>query len=298
MEYSRRSFLSVAVGGIGTLLLNDCIAANSFFDPYDIVELGNTGVKTTRLCMGTGIRGGNRQSNLTRMGYEQAEKLIREVYNRGVRMFDMADTYGTHEFITNALRNFPRKDYVLFTKMWCRRNATPDGVLPGYETEDEVERFLKEMQTDYIDGLQLHCLTSGNWNSELSEYMTRLDKLKQKGIIRTHGVSVHSFEALEKAVDEPWVDTIHVRFNPFGVKMDASAEQVEPVVKQLHQAGKGVVAMKIIAEGDFADSDEQKDDSFRYALQSGVVDVLNIGMDKNSDIEDSEKRIRKVGKNH
>ena len=297
MEYSRRRFIGATTAGVGAMLFNIRLAkaapvAAGTYDPYEMVTLGKTGIKATRLCMGTGIRAGDRQSNLTRMGYEQGVKFVREIYNRGVRMFDMADSYGTHGFVSDALKIYPRKDYVLFTKLWFMRGAIPETERPGAETV--VERFLKELQTDYIDGVQLHCVMSGDWNTELSDYMTALDKLKQKGMIRSHGLSCHSLAALTTAVNEPWADTIHVRLNAYGPKMDDTVEKVEPVVKQLHQKGKGVIAMKIIGEGEFSNSDEQRDNSFRYVLQSGAVDVLDIGMDKTSDITDSENRIRKV----
>ncbi len=297
MEYSRRHFIGAAAAGVGAMLLNvrfagaaPVVAGNH--DPYETVQLGKTGIKTTRLCMGTGIRGGGRQSDLTRMGYEQAIKFVREIYNRGVRMFDLADSYGTHAIVSDALKIYPRKDYVLFTKLWFMRGAIPEAERPDAETV--VARFLRELQTDYIDGVQLHCVTSGNWNTELSDYMTSLNKAKQKGMIRSHGLSCHALAAVETAVREPWVDTIHVRLNAYGPKMDDKVEKVEPVVKQLHQGGKGVIAMKIIGEGEFSKSDEQRDNSFRYVLQLGAVDVLDIGMDKTSDIIDTESRIRKV----
>jgi aryl-alcohol dehydrogenase-like predicted oxidoreductase len=301
MEYSRRHFIGTATAGMGALLLNLRFSGASpamsvMHDPYETVKLGNTGIATTRLSMGTGIRGGGRQCNLTRLGYGQAIQFIREVYRRGVRMFDLADLYGTHAFVSDALKIYPRKDYVLFSKLWFMRGGIPEAERPDAETV--VTRFLRELQTDYIDGVQLHCVTSGNWNTELSDCMTALDKMKQRGAIRSHGLSCHAMAAAETAVHEPWVDTIHVRFNPYSSHMDGKTEEVEPIVKQLHHAGKGVIAMKIIGEGSFSKSDEQRDNSFRYVLQSGAVDVLNIGMDKISDITDTESRIRKVCLKH
>ena len=297
MEYSRRRFIGTTAAGVGAMLFNTrfagatpVVAGN--YDPYGMVALGKTGIKTTRLCMGTGIRGSGRQSNLTRMGYEQGVQFVREIYNRGVRMFDLADLYGTHGIVSDALKIYPRKDYVLFTKLWFMRGAIPEAERPDAETV--VARFLRELQTDYIDGVQLHCVMPGNWNTELSDYMTSLDKLKQKGVIRSHGISCHSLVALETAANEPWIDTIHVRINAYGSKMDDTVEKVEPVVQQLHRKGAGVIAMKVIGEGEFSNSDEQRDNSFRYVLQSGAVDILNIGIDKTSDIADSESRIRKV----
>ena len=297
MELSRRRFIGTAAAGVGAMLLNDGFAEASpavsgYHDPYEKVHLGKTGITTTRLCLGTGFRGVNRQSTLTRLGYEESMNFVRDLYERGIRMFDLADLYGTHAIVSDALKMYPRGDYVLFTKLWFMRGALPEAERPDAETV--VARFLRELQTDYIDGVQLHCVTSGNWNTELSAYMTSLDKLKQKGVIRSHGISCHSLPAVETAVSEAWVDTIHVRLNAYGTKMDDKLEKVEPVVKQLHGNGKGVIAMKVLSEGDFANSDEQKDNSFRYVLHLGAVDVLNIGMDKTSDMVDTESRIRKV----
>jgi len=302
MKYSRRSFIGTAAAGMGATLLNSHLAsatplAEGYHDPYEIVEIGKTGIKTTRLSMGTGIRAGNRQSNLTRLGHEQAVKLVREIYERGVRMFDLAEDYGTHACVGEALKNYPRSDYVIFTKMAPRRRPTAEGERPGSETEASVMRFLEELQTDYIDGLQLHGWAfSGNWNTDHSEYMTAFDKLKEKGTIRAHGLSSHSLDAIKTAIKESWVDAMHVRFNAYGVSMDDTTEKVTPVVKQLHQAGKGVISMKVYGEGAFSDSEELRDGSLRFVLQSGVVDIVNIGMDKISDIVDTESRIRKVSK--
>ena len=297
MEYSRRQFLGTAAAGMGVLLLNGCFSGAGNYDPYEMVELGKTGIKTTRLSMGTGIMAGNRQSALTRMGQEQAVKLVREIYERGVRIFDLADSYGTHGCVSEALKIYPRSDYVIFTKMVPRRESTVEGERPGAETEVEVMRFLEELKTDYIDGLQLHGWAfSGNWNTEYSDYMTAFDKLKERGIIRAHGLSSHSLDAVETAVNEPWVDAMHVRLNVYGVNMDDTVEKVEPVVKQLHLAGKGIIAMKVLGEGVLANSDEQKNNTFSYVLRLGAVDVLTVGMDKISDIEDTESRIRMVSK--
>jgi aryl-alcohol dehydrogenase-like predicted oxidoreductase len=296
MKYSRRQFLGITAAGMGATMLSGCASWAGNHDPYELVELGKTGIKTTRLCMGTGIKGGNRQSNLTRLGYEQAVKLVRDIYERGVRMFDLAEDYGTHACVGEALKIYPRKDYVIVSKMAPgRRRQNDEGEIPGTETESRVLGFLEDLQTDYIDVLQLHGWSfSGNWNTEHSEYMSAMVKLKEKGIIRAHGLSSHSTDCIETAIKEPWVDAMHVRFNAYGVSMDDATEKVAPLVKQLHERGKAVIAMKVYGEGAFSNSEELRDGSLRYVLQSGIVDILTIGMDKISDITDTESRIRKV----
>src|SRR6476659_2667327 len=104
MKMKRREFLGRSAAGVGGLLLGTRFgtAAESIpkrFDPYETVPLGKTDLKMSRLCMGTGVRGGQRQSNQTRMGKEGFETLIRDAYERGVRVFDLADLYGTHPFL-------------------------------------------------------------------------------------------------------------------------------------------------------------------------------------------------------
>jgi len=93
---------------------------------------------------------------------------------------------------------------------------------------------------------------------------------------------------------EPWVDSVHTRFNPYGMSMDGPPEKVTPVLKKLHDAGKGVVGMKIIGEGRLRNDDEKKDHSARFVLGLGCVDVLNIGFEKTEEIDDFATRVRKV----
>ncbi|MDR0815117.1 MAG: aldo/keto reductase [Bacteroidales bacterium] len=292
MKYSRRTFISTTAAGIGAALLNSPFAEAGELarkhSPYEKVTLGKTGITTTRLCLGTGIRGGDRQSNLTRLGFDNGVQLVRSIYDSGVRMVDMADSYGTHGIVGEALKIHPRKDYVLFTKLWCNEESK--------DIDAILQRFLKELQTDYIDGVMMHCLTSRKWNTELNVYMEGLERAKQKGLIHSHGLSCHSLAAVETAVGEAWVDCIHVRINPFAVNMDDQPEKVAPVVKQLHDAGKGVIGMKVYGEGQFAGDSAKKDQSLNYILNLGAVDVLDIGMDKISDLRDTEKRIRRISK--
>jgi len=298
MAMRRREFLSRSIAGVGAVALGsrwawgaETPATPRYFDPYEqAIPLGKTGLKLSRLCLGTGMRGGGRQSNHTRMGAEKFQALIRYSYEHGVRVFDLADLYGTHPYVMPALRQIPRKNFTVVSKIWFRPGGLGDITeRPGAEVV--VERFLKELKTDYIDLLLLHCVTSGKWNEELAEYMTALDKLKQKGVIRAHGVSCHSLDALKTAAAEPWVDSVHVRINAYGTKMDGKPEEVAPVVEQIHKAGKGVVGMKLIGEGEFRHDDEKKSRSVGYVLGLGTVDVLNVGFEKPEEVDDFAKRV-------
>jgi predicted aldo/keto reductase-like oxidoreductase len=169
--------------------------------------------------------------------------------------------------------------------------------LPESERPDAdvvVPRFLKELQTDYIDLLLLHCVTAAKWPQELRRQMDLMVKLKEKGTVRALGVSCHSLKALEAAIDEPWVDSVHARINPYGMAMDGSPEKVLPVLRKLHASGKGVVGMKLIGAGELRHDEERRDASVRFVLQSGCVDVLNVGCESLDEVDDFAARVRQV----
>lgn len=293
---TRRSFLKGSALVASSLTFRPTFAADvrPRLDPFERVRLGKTDLQFSRLVMGTGVRGGMRQSNHTRMGREKCEALMRAAYERGVRVFDLADLYGTHPFVTSALQKIPRQDFSIITKIWFRPGGIPEKERP--DADIVVERFLKELKTDYIDLLLLHCVVSPKWPEELQKQMEIIAKLKQKGVVRAHGVSCHSIEALEAAAAEPWVDSVHARINPYGAKMDGPADKVLPVLKKISAAGKGVVGMKIIGEGDFRNSDEKRDESVKFVLGSGCVNVLNVGFEKVEEIDDLAARVRKASR--
>jgi len=297
MEIRRREFLFKSVAGIGGLLLvpgytSSARQKSANFNPYERVPLGKTKIMVSRVGFGTGMRGGRRQSNQTRLGKEVFESLLQASYERGVRLFDAADLYGSHPYIASALKKMPRRDYTIVSKIWWRRGGIPEQERPGADVV--VERFCKELDTDYIDLVLLHCVVSEKWPEELSDYMNSLAKLKKKGLIRAHGVSCHSLPALQACVKEPWVDSVHARINAYGTKMDGPPEKVAPVLKALHEAGKGVVGMKLIGEGTFRDSDEKRDVSVQYVLGLGCVDAMVVGFEKIEEVDDFAARVRKV----
>ena len=301
MKMKRREFLARSIAGVGGLLLGSgCVDTARrkpvTFDPYERVPLGKTKIKVSCIGFGTGMRGGNRQSNQTRLGKEKFEALLQTAYERGVRLFDLADLYGTHPYLARALRKMPRKDYVISTKIWWRRGGIPERERPAPDVV--VERFLDELDTDYIDLILLHCVASAKWPDELGEQMNILAKLKKKGIVRAHGVSCHSLPALQACVKEPWVDSVHVRINPYAEKMDVRKPEeiprVEAVLHALHRQGKAVIGMKIIGEGTFRNSDEKRDNSVRYVLNVGCVDAMVVGFEKLEEIDDFAARVRKV----
>jgi aryl-alcohol dehydrogenase-like predicted oxidoreductase len=256
------------------------------------VPLGKSGLKFTRVCMGTGTHGSQRSSNQTRKGRDPFQQLLRDAYDRGVRTFDLADLYGSHTYVPAALGGLPRDSYSLISKIWWSGGGIPEAARP--DADVVVARFLQELKTDHLDLLLLHCVTAADWPDQLRKQMDILSRLKTQGKIRALGVSCHSIEALEAAAKEPWVDSVHTRINPYGMSMDGTPDQVVPVLKKLHDAGKGVVGMKIIGEGRLRNDDARRDESVKFVLGLGCVDILNVGFESVTEIDDFAARVRKV----
>jgi len=291
----RREFLARSVAGAGAVLLGTHIVLPeetkpAAFNPYELVALGKTGLKVSRIGAGTGAHGGDNSSNQKRLGKEKFEALVKGEYDRGIRMFDMADMYGTHPFVGAALKGLPRDKYVLVSKVgtWHAREEERE------KPDVTVGRFLKEIGTDYIDLVLLHCVMSGDWPKQLRKYMDGLDDLKKKGIIRAHGVSSHSIPALEAALNDPWVDSVHVRINAFGTEMDDQPDKVVPVLKKLRVAGKGVVGMKLVGNGEFKYDQEKIDKSVEFVLTKDCVDMMIVGFESAEEVDDFAGRVRKV----
>lgn len=296
-KLTRRQFMTTVAAGAGTVILGGMVNAMpsgkklKMTDPFSKITLGKTGIKTTLLGMGTGFSGYNRSSNITRAGV--AESLIKQAYEKGIRYFDCADSYGTHPFTSAALKGIPRENYTIGTKMWVTQGGIPDQDKADAATV--IDRFRKELNTDYIDLVQLHCMTSGSWTDQQKEIMDGLETLKAKKIIRAHGVSVHSFEALEKAAESPWVDVIHVRINPFGESMDKKDPAlIVPVIEKMHKEGKGVIGMKLIGNGKFRNDPDKIEASLKFVLELGTIDLLIVGFELPEQIDNYIGRIKNV----
>ena len=115
-------------------------------------------------------------------------------------------------------------------------------------------------------------------------------------VISAHGVSCHSLEALELCATEPWVDSVHTRINPYGMSMDGTPDKVVPVLQKIHAAGKGVVGMKIIGEGRLRNDPDKRQESIKYALTLGCVDVLNVGCESTAEVDDLTAKVKLVEK--
>lgn len=261
--------------------------------PPPLTTLGQTGIRTTRLAQGTGVRGGERQSDQTRMGFDQFVSLFRHAYDRGVRFFDLADLYGTHLYFREALRTIPREEVTILTKLWWRYDGPEANTSAAHReqvTRSALERFRHELTTDYVDIVLLHCLQDAGWPEQMKPYLAALDEAKGAGQVKAVGVSCHDFGALKTAAQTPWVEVILARTNPEGVKMDAAPAEVEAVLREAKAAGKAIVGMKIFGEGKLAD---QRDRCMAYAQAHDFLDAMTIGFHTPEQIDDALRLMAK-----
>ena len=247
------------------------------------VMLGNSGIEVSRLCIGTGTVGWSGSSNQTRkLGTEGLIDLLCYAYDSGVRFWDTADQYGSHPHVREALRKLPREQVVITTKTTSR---TPAGV------RDDVERFLRELGTDYADIVLLHCLKEHDWTTRYEDCMEALTKCQSEGLIRAVGVSCHDFEAFKLAAITPWVEVVLARINYAGVIMDASPEEVIPVMDEMSANGKGIYGMKVYGAGKLLDDRRR---ALGYVLDLPSVDAIVLGMENKAEVDENVELIEEL----
>lgn len=283
---NRREFLTgAAAAGLGAAYLKpsalaaplDLPAATQKFQATDTVVLGKTGIRTSRLAMGTGTIGGGGASNQTRTN--ALPRLLLNGYDNGLIFFDTADSYGSHPDVAEALKHVSRDKVVVMTK--CDHRDPK-------QARADLDRYRREMKTDYIDICLIHCVTEDDWTDRYRGVMDVFSEAKEKGIIRSHGVSCHSIGALRAAAKSPWVEIDLVRLNPIGAHMDAEPQVVIDVIKEMRAQGKGIVGMKILGQGAMR---SRQDEAIKFALHSGVLDAFTIGAENANEQGDLIRRI-------
>jgi aryl-alcohol dehydrogenase-like predicted oxidoreductase len=249
--------------------------------PTESVVLGKTGISVSLIGMGTGSIGSGQASNQTRLGVKGFTRVVRHALDHGIRFFDVADQYGSHVYLREALKGVPRDQYVIQTK--THATNVPDA-------RSHLERYRLELGVDYIDIVLLHCMQKTGWPGENQGSMEYLMKAKDEKIIRAHGTSCHGMDPLRTAAKNPFVEVDLARINPEGLIMDDhKPDEVSSVLEEMHNAGKGIVGMIILGEGRI-NTPERKDASLRYVLGLGTVNAFIIGFQTTEQVDDILKR--------
>ena len=246
----------------------------------DWVPLGDTGIQITRLGMGTGTSGVGGSSNQTRkMGIRGLGDFLHMAYDNGVMFWDSADQYGSHPHLKEALKHVPREKVVILTKTHASTEK---------EMKADLDRFRREIGTDYLDVVLLHNMQNKNWPSHKKGAMEVLSLAREDGMVRTHGVSCHTFEALKTAAKTDWVQVDLVRYNPAGAIMDSDVANVRNVLLDMKAKGKGIIGMKVFGAGRLSN---RVDECLQFQLGSECIDCFTIGQESVEQFQDLQKRI-------
>ena len=286
---TRRGFLAASLGAAAFSRLNGQASKRL---ASDWVTLGKSNVKVTRLAFGTGTHGGRVQRDL---GQEQFTRLVRHAYDRGIRFFETADSYrGMPEMLAIALKGLPRESYALMTKY-----STPAAGNP----QPKIDAFRRQLQSEYIDILLLHCLRPPTWENEYRSLQDGFSEAKSKKVILAHGASVHGLPALRTIPGNQWLDLMLMRTNHNGTRMDADSQvevnltgDVNEVIahaRKIHAQGMGVIGMKLCGEGRFTQADD-REAAMKYVMNLGCVDAVTIGFKSTGEVDEAIDRMNRV----
>ena len=296
-ELDRRQFLQTSAAVAGTAMLSRwgltqaAAGEAAKRTAADQVPLGKTGLKLSRLGIGTGSNSGREQLELGKEGFI---KLIHYGYDQGLTYIDAAQMYKTFDWIGDAIKGLPREKLFIQSKV----AGQPDDVLAA------IDKHRKTFDTDYVDSLLIHCMVKGKWTDDMKRVMDGFNQAKDKKWIRAKGVSCHSLPALRDAAASDWPEVHLVRVNPQGIATDSqdiswdytASHDIAPVmqeIKTLHDKGRGVIGMKIIGDGAFKNP-EDREKSIRFAMACKDIDAVVIGFTSTQQIDEAIERINRA----
>ena len=287
-HFSRRDFLKTGfaagvLAGTGGLPLRAARGTAT-----DWVTLGKSGVKVTRLAFGTGSVSGATQRALGQDGFTS---LVRHAYDRGIRFFETAESYGEmHKMLGIALKGVPRDSYKLMSKVTTR---------PGGNPLEKFDELRKLANTEYFDIMLLHFQHSATWPTDTVAWQDGIQEAQSKKIIVGRGASVHGLPALRQFPGNKWLEVAMIRMNHKGTIMDAedfstngpgNVDEVVAHVKQVRKEGMGVISMKLVGEGRFTNRDDRKE-AMRFAFNNAGVDSVTVGFKNTAEIDEAIENI-------
>ena len=235
-QASRRNFLSAGLAlpaaGVAATRLNSPLSSPepSFGSApqsgvkLNYTTLGKTGLKVTKVSMGCMIT--------------SDQSVVERAADQGIIYFDTARSYqqGNNERMVGTALRDKRKDLVIASKTQGRDKAT---------FFEHLDTSLSTLGTDYIDIWYLHARSSPDDITD--ELMEAMQEAKKQGKIRFAGVSTHSGQQtlIPALARNSEIDVILTAFN-FTMKDDKA---MADALAEAHQAGKGIVGMKVMAGG-------------------------------------------------
>ena len=283
--HSRRHFLKTTSLAAGAVALGAAlpVKASSQGAATEWVTLGKSNVKVTRLAFGTGSISGQVQRDL---GQEQFTKLVRYAYDRGIRFYETAESYGDmHRMLGIALKGLPRDSYRIMSKVTTH---------PGTDPQEKFDELRKLANTEYFDIMLLHWQHTGTWPADTVRWQDGIMEAQHRQAIISHGASMHGLPALRQAPQFNWLDVAMIRMNHKGVRMDAedyntnglgNVSEVVSHVKEVKKNNVGVISMKLCGEGTFGREDRQA--AMKFAFRNAGVDTVTVGYKNTGEIDEA-----------
>jgi len=247
------------------------------------VTLGKSNVRVTRLAFGTGSVGGQVQRDL---GQEAFTRTVRYAYERGIRFFETAESYGDmHRMLGVALKGVPRDSYRIMSKVTTYHGGDP---------QQKFDELRKLANTDYFDIMLLHWQHTQSWPTDSARWQDGILEAQHRQAIVSHGASVHGLPALRQVPANKWLEVAMIRMNHKGTKMDAEdydtngpgdVPEVVTHVQQTRKAGMGIISMKLCGEGTF--NREERQAAMRFAFRNAGVDSVTVGYKSTAEIDEA-----------
>ncbi len=231
----------------------------------EYVTLGKTNLRVSRLGFG-GIP-------IQRITAEEAKTLLAAVHKAGINYIDTARGYTvSEELIGQAIEGY-RKDFVLATKSMARDK---EGMAK------DIAISLQNLRTDYIDIYQVHNPTVEQLEQVCAEggALEALLEAKAAGKIGHIGLTAHSLQVFEKALELPWVETFMFPYN-------IVENQGEELMRRLHEKNIAFIDMKPMAGGAIEDGRL----ALRYICANDAVTVAIPGMYSVEEVEQNTQAV-------
>ncbi len=163
----------------------------------EYVRFGNTGMKVSRICLGTMTYGKQTDRWQWALSEEESRPFIKKALDLGINFFDTADMYSygsSEEVVGNALRDFTKRDNVVIaTKVFNPMSNDPNDVgLSRKHIMNSIDNSLRRLKTDYVDLYQIH---RWDYNTPIEETLEALHDIVKAGKARYIGASsMHSWQ--------------------------------------------------------------------------------------------------------
>lgn len=234
------------------------------------VQLGNTGIEVSRLCFGsltmTPFQAG--------LSVREGAYLIEYAYDKGINFIDTAEIYDNYEYIKTALKNINREDFHIATKTYAYTKEM---------ARDSLDLALKELGTDYIDIFLLHEQESIHTVKGHFEAIEYFIKEKEKGKIKSIGISTHRISGALAARDVDEIEVIHPIINKDGIGIqDGTIDEMLKVIEEIHSMGKGIYAMKPLGGGHLI---KEAEVAFNFVKSIPHIHSIAIGMQSTNEID-------------